>query len=50
MMKPWQEGYEPSAEFAARQTSPLRQQLCGGLVWHHGEEHFPARDWQPHSP
>ncbi|HVF10167.1 MAG TPA: phytanoyl-CoA dioxygenase family protein, partial [Abditibacteriaceae bacterium] len=28
-MKQWQESYETSAEFAARQTDPLRRQLCG---------------------
>ena len=44
-MKQWQEGYETTAEFAARQTEPLRRQLCGGYVWHHGATHFPAHGW-----
>lgn len=45
-MKPWQEGYEPSTEFAARQADPLRRQLCGGYSWHNGAAHFPAHEWQ----
>lgn len=44
-MKQWQEGYETTAEFAARQATPLRQQLTGNYVWHHGEKHFAAYDW-----
>jgi hypothetical protein len=45
--KPWQEGYDISAAFAAQQRDPLRRQLCGCLSWHKGEELFPARDWRP---
>jgi ectoine hydroxylase len=41
-MKPWQEGYEVSPEFAARQTDPLRQQLCGAISWHQEKTKFPA--------
>ena len=41
-MKQWQEGYETTPEFAARQADPIRRQLTGSLVWHHGREHFPA--------
>jgi ectoine hydroxylase len=41
-MKSWQEGYELSSEFAARQTDPLRRQLTGNTIWHSGSEHFPA--------
>jgi ectoine hydroxylase len=41
-MKQWQEGYETTPEFAAHQTDPLRRQLTGNVVWHHGEAHFPA--------
>jgi hypothetical protein len=41
-MKQWQEGYETTPEFAARQTDPIRRQLTGNLVWHHGRDHFPA--------
>ncbi len=41
-MKSWQEGYELSPEFAAAQTDPVRRQLCGGFVWHHGADEFPA--------
>jgi phytanoyl-CoA dioxygenase PhyH len=43
-MKQWQEGYETTPEFAARQTDPIRRQLCGHYVWHHGESHFPANE------
>jgi ectoine hydroxylase len=42
-MKQWQEGYETTPDFAARQTDPIRRQLCGACVWHHGESNFPAR-------
>lgn len=42
-MKQWQDGYEMSPAFAARQTDPVRQQLCGAVAWHNGAEHFPAR-------
>ncbi len=41
-MKQWQEGYEISPEFAARQTDPVRRQLTGGFAWHYGAGHFPA--------
>jgi ectoine hydroxylase len=43
-MKQWQDGYETTPEFAARQTDPIRRQLCGCLTWHYGESHFPARE------
>ena len=43
-MKQWQDGNELSAEFAKRQTEPIRRQLCGLMTWHQGEEHFPARN------
>ncbi len=34
-MRQWEEdGYELSRDFAERQTSPLRRQLCGIGVWH----------------
>jgi ectoine hydroxylase len=42
-MKQWQDGYDTTPEFAARQTDPVRRQLCGACVWHRGEDHFPAR-------
>lgn len=41
-MKQWQEGYETTAEFAARQTDLVRRQLCRGNVWHYDESRFPA--------
>jgi ectoine hydroxylase len=41
-MKQWQDGYETTPEFAARQTDPVRRQLTGNLVWHYGADHFPA--------
>ena len=41
-MKPWQQGYEPTAPFAARQTDPIRRQLTGAIVWHQGADKFPA--------
>lgn len=41
-MKQWQEGYQTTPEFAARQTDPLRRQLTGNLTWHNGANHFPA--------
>ncbi|MDX1934726.1 MAG: phytanoyl-CoA dioxygenase family protein [Capsulimonadales bacterium] len=44
-MKQWQEGYETTPEFAARQTDPLRRQLTGGYVWHYDERHFPAASY-----
>jgi hypothetical protein len=46
-MKQWQEGYETTPAFAARQTDPIRRQLTGNLVWHHGESHFPAAGQRP---
>ena len=33
-MKQWQDGYETTPEFAARQTDPLRRQLTGDIAWH----------------
>jgi len=45
-MKQWQEGYETSAEFAARQTDPLRRQLTGQYAWHHDADHFPANQYR----
>ncbi len=44
-MKQWQQGYETTAEFAARQTDPLRQQLVGRIPWHQGREAFPASEY-----
>lgn len=41
-MKPWQDGYELSQAFAARQTDPLRRQLCGSYTWHQPATAFPA--------
>lgn len=41
-MKQWQDGYETSREFAARQTDPVRRQLCGLCTWHNGANSFPA--------
>jgi hypothetical protein len=41
-MKQWQDGYDTTPEFAARQTDPIRRQLCGNVTWHYGETHFPA--------
>ena len=41
-IKNWQEGYEVSPEFAARQTDPVRRQLTGGFAWHYDAAHFPA--------
>lgn len=43
-MKQWQEGYETSPEFAARQTDPIRRQLCGQIAWHQDASAFPARE------
>jgi ectoine hydroxylase len=36
-MQQWQDGYEVSAEFAARQVLPMRRQLCGLVTWHNRE-------------
>jgi len=33
-MRQWEDGHEISREFAERQTSPLRRQLCNLGVWH----------------
>ena len=44
-MKQWQEGYETTPAFAARQTDPLRRQLTGSIPWHQGREHFPAAEY-----
>ncbi len=33
-MRPWEEGYDPTPEFRARQDTPLRRQLCGDGIWH----------------
>lgn len=41
-MKPWQGGFEITAEFAAKQTDPIRQQLVRQVIWHQGAERFPA--------
>ena len=41
-MKQWQEGYETTLEFAARQTDPVRRQLTGGVAWHQDRSRFPA--------
>ena len=41
-MKSWQQGFEISDEFAARQSDPLRRQLCGLTDWHQGREAFAA--------
>ncbi len=41
-MKQWQEAYEVTPEFAARQTNPIRRQLTGLIPWHQGETAFPA--------
>ena len=41
-MKQWQDGFQTTPEFAARQTDPLRKQLTGSVVWHHDSIHFPA--------
>lgn len=41
-MKQWQQGYETTPEFAARQTDPVRRQLTGGIAWHQDRSHFPA--------
>lgn len=41
-MKSWQDGYEITPEFAAKQTDPVRRQLTGGYTWHNGADHFPA--------
>ena len=41
-MKQWQDGYQTSPEFAARQTDPIRRQLCGEYAWHNSAAHFPA--------
>ena len=43
-MKPWQDGYAISPEFAARQSDPLRRQLTGNIAWHQGRSAFPAAD------
>ena len=45
-MKSWQDGYEISSEFAARQSDSLRRQLCGLVPWHQGENLFPASAWK----
>jgi ectoine hydroxylase len=45
-MKQWQEGYETTPEFAARQTDPLRRQLTGGITWHQNVSAFPAHKLQ----
>jgi len=34
-MRIWEEGYELTPQFAAAQTDPVRQQLCGVGPWHH---------------
>ena len=44
-MKSWQDGYEITPEFAARQSDPLRRQLTGGVIWHNGAEKFPAANY-----
>lgn len=44
-MKQWQEGFSTTAEFAARQTDPLRRQLCGLYDWHNPASNFPANDY-----
>ena len=44
-MKQWQDGYQTSPEFAARQTDPLRRQLTGGIAWHQDRSAFPAADY-----
>ena len=41
-MKQWQQGYETTPEFAARQTDPVRRQLTGNILWHQDRSHFPA--------
>ena len=41
-MKQWQDGYETTPDFAARQTDPLRGQLTGGVAWHQEAAKFPA--------
>ncbi len=43
-MKQWQEGYQTTPEFAARQTDPLRRQLTGNIAWHQGRSAFPAAE------
>ena len=42
-MKQWQDGYQTTTQFAARQTDPVRRQLTSSVVWHHNIEEFPAR-------
>ena len=46
-MKQWQDGYDTTPEFLARQTNPLRRQLCGGTSWHQSAAHFAAHEWKP---
>ena len=41
-MKPWQDGYDISPEFAARQSDPVRRQLCGLVPWHQSADNFPV--------
>ncbi len=41
-MKQWADGYDTTPEFAARQTDPIRRQLCGLVPWHQDAAHFPA--------
>ncbi|MBI2192458.1 MAG: phytanoyl-CoA dioxygenase family protein [Planctomycetes bacterium] len=33
-MRQWMDGYDSTPEFAARQTSEARKQLCGFGIWH----------------
>lgn len=40
-MRQWEEGYDINPEFAAAQTDPIRQQLCGVGPWH-GRKSWPA--------
>lgn len=47
-MKQWQDGYEMTEAFAARQTDPVRRQLCGLYSWNHGAGHFPAAHDDPY--
>jgi ectoine hydroxylase-related dioxygenase (phytanoyl-CoA dioxygenase family) len=47
-MKPWDNGYDLTPEFTARQTDPVRRQLAGGCSWtEHDPGKFPVASWTP---
>jgi len=41
-LKPMLDGHDPSPDFVAVQTDPLRRQLCGGVNWDSRAKDFPA--------